>query len=203
MTLDLRGRKIGRLTVLNETEERIGKSIVWLCICKCGKEAKLSARDLLNGNRKGCGNCADTDHYLYGTWRSMISRCISPTNTSWKDYGERGIEVCKRWREDFLNFVEDMGERPLNYSLDRIDVNGNYCKENCRWADAQEQSTNTRACLRKLSIGDLVPIWMSIESNTTLAIKYGVSTKTIANIKSGHYRRPLLLKLLKEIGIKL
>lgn len=85
------------------------------------------------------------DHELYSTWKSMLSRCNNPNVSSYKYYGGKGVTVCERWSypgDGFLNFIEDMGERPKGTTLDRIDVNGNYCKDNCRWASSEIQSTN-------------------------------------------------------------
>ena len=77
------------------------------------------------------------------TYRNMMSRCNNPKATGYEHYGGRGIKVCDRWRESFKNFYEDMGDRPDGMSLDRVDVNGNYTKENCRWATWNEQARNT------------------------------------------------------------
>lgn len=92
----------------------------------------------------------DSNHHLsetpeYYTWASMKSRCNNPNDTGYKDYGGRGIKVCKRWTDSFLSFHEDMGKRPTrSYSIERLDVNGDYEPSNCKWASKQEQARNTR-----------------------------------------------------------
>ena len=79
----------------------------------------------------------------YNSWRQMRQRCNDPNNKHYKHYGGRGINVCDRWNE-YENFLADMGRRPAKHSLDRIDVNGNYEPDNCRWADSYTQRHNQR-----------------------------------------------------------
>lgn len=81
-------------------------------------------------------------HPQYGAWQQMILRCHDPKNSSFGRYGERGIRVCDRWRENFQHFLSDMGERPEGMTLDRIDPTGNYEPGNCRWADKRTQRAN-------------------------------------------------------------
>lgn len=81
----------------------------------------------------------------YRAWCEMRRRCYDPQRKQYKDYGGRGIKVCDRWNESFDNFYEDMGDKPTpNHSLDRIDVNGDYTPDNCKWSDRTEQNYNQR-----------------------------------------------------------
>lgn len=81
-------------------------------------------------------------HPMYGGWQQMILRCHDPKNSIYPRYGAVGVRVCQRWRDDFQNFLADMGERPKGMTLDRINPVGNYEPGNCRWADAKTQRNN-------------------------------------------------------------
>jgi hypothetical protein len=85
----------------------------------------------------------DTKEYV--VWSNMIERCCNPNNNSYAYYGGRGIKICKEWRDSFSNFLRDMGERPKGTQIDRINTNGDYCKENCRWVPKKEQMRNLRS----------------------------------------------------------
>jgi len=121
--------------------------------CKCGTIGKHALADLKSNKSTMCTNChnqlnaiKNTKHGLHGTplykvWSSMLSRCRNPSDSAFKWYGKRGIQVCERWN-NFENFLADMGERPDGLTLDRIDNDGNYTPENCRWVDHKTNCQN-------------------------------------------------------------
>lgn len=111
-------------------------------------------------------------HPMYPTWSHIRNRCQSKKNKAYQNYGGRGIKVCERWQNSFLSFLEDMGDKPKGKSLDRIDNNGDYCKENCRWATSTEQGRNKRNnCLLK---GKTISEWSEILGikRSTLSMRY-------------------------------
>lgn len=168
--LDLAGRKFGRLTAI----EKVGKQnghITWRCKCDCGNEAVVQGTALKNGYTQSCGclwkeavseyrhgdrrrkavGKAHTTHgmsnkRIYRIWQAMRNRCGNPNKPDYKYYGGRGISVCEEWKNSFEPFYKWAMSNGYNDTLtiDRIDVNGNYEPNNCRWVTMAEQNKNKR-----------------------------------------------------------
>jgi hypothetical protein len=169
---DLTGQTFNRLTVVR-LNGRTGGRHAWLCSCVCGNETSVITDALKSGKTKSCGclndevrsamtairNRVNARKYAemhvkhghkrlnatsktYAIWRAMKERCANPVG---RNECYVGVSVCERWKEDFRNFLADLGEKPEGKSLDRINPFGNYEPENCRWATAHEQRMNTRS----------------------------------------------------------
>lgn len=143
---DLTNLNFGKWTVLSFAGTKKGAAI-WLCRCDCGRERTLNTRSLTSGNSKSCG-CYRTDRggkekrREYFQWYNAKNRCTNPKAQNYHRYGGRGIEMCERWLLSFDLFYHDMGKCPQGMTLDRVNNDGNYEPQNCRWATPLSQTRN-------------------------------------------------------------
>lgn len=154
---DLTGKRFGRLVALSQNGRDNAGRVVWKCKCDCGTVKSISSNLLLSGHAVSCG-CFKKDYLSFAKstnrlsharirskWRNMMSRCYSENNAEYKNYGARGILVCNEWHDlsTFAEWAYSNGyTEGSNLTIDRIDVNGNYCPENCRFVDMKTQCRN-------------------------------------------------------------
>lgn len=183
------GARFGRLEVLSVSEDGSPSRTKWLCRCDCGADTVVRADALASGATQSCGclqkelaaekllkrtlthgDAASREHAI---WRSMKNRCLNPKTPDFQWYGRRGIRVCDTWRNSYEAFVADMGRAPTpKHSIDRIDNDGDYSPENCRWATRREQGNNKRNN-RKIEYGG------QIYTLSELARKAGLKVTTL------------------------
>lgn len=165
--VDITGRRFHRLQVLSRAGRDSHGRATWNCVCDCGNTCVVAGYLLRNNGTKSCGCLHDekareraiarnathrkSNSRLYPIWHSMKQRCTYPHHPAWKYYGGRGITVCDEWLhsfEAFYRWAYENGYRDdaqkWECTLDRIDNNGNYCPENCRWVDMKTQVANQR-----------------------------------------------------------
>lgn len=161
--VDLTGQRFGMLTVIERAGNNSSGSALWRCICDCNNETIVRTAVLNNGHTASCG-CQKLQSRLrhgmnntplYSSWECMKARCNNPHNIGYSNYGGRGIQVCDEWN-DFVQFMEwaNVNGYKEGLTLDRIDVNGNYEPDNCRWATKQEQANNRRTCIMITYFGE-------------------------------------------------
>ena len=199
---DLTGKRFGKWVVLERAGSRGNKrsrNACWLCRCDCGKARVVWGSNLVSGSSKSCLDCrpkrCDGDSKggqfkrLYNIWHNIIERCRNPHIPDYKDYGGRGITLCKEWKESYLAFKTwslENGYRD-DLQIDRINNDGNYCPENCRWVDNKTNVRN-RNCTVKVTInGETKPL-------VEFAEMAGINKRTVSQRYRSGIRGEELLK---------
>ena len=232
----LEGRKFNRLTVLSFAGMD-GRYSSFLCECQCGTRKIIRGTNLTHGGVVSCGcwkkergktqgegqrRHGQCGSRTYKSWHSMKMRCNNPNSSGWELYGGRGVSICNRWLESFENFYADMGDRPENTSLDRINPNGNYEPSNCRWATPKQQSRNSRNTVKVQWKGEerlLVELCeelgidvrrtysrihrgVPINEAVSTELFYGVSPHKNDHILEFHGEKKRIVDWARETGIK-
>jgi hypothetical protein len=172
--IDITGQKFNRLTVIERSHFK-NKNTYWKCICECGNETIIRGRAIRNGETKSCG-CLNKEvvsknsktlklkhggcvkkNSLYTAWMNIKGRCSNKNKPEYKNYGGRGIRMYSSWKNDFSEFKEWALNNGYEEGLtiDRIDVNGNYEPNNCKWATRTEQANNKRNTVYVMYEGEL------------------------------------------------
>jgi len=159
--LNIIGKRFGKLYVIKDVGTSGNGCSLFKCRCDCGVEKIIIGGSLTKKNgTKSCG-CLIRERTIeiktthgktktpeYRAWAAFLNRCYNKNNKNYDRYGKKGIKVCDRWKDSFLNFLEDMGNRPSSkHTVDRKNPYGDYTPENCRWATLLQQSHNQRVHL--------------------------------------------------------
>lgn len=203
------GKRFGRMVIVSISEIRADYQDKYLCRCDCGNEKIVFYWSLVKGNTQSCGclhkertSKANLTHgqskagqhtVEYDTWIGMHSRCENPNQTGYEHYGGRGIAVCDRWsgEDGFKNFFTDMGKKPINKLLDRIDNGGNYEPSNCKWSTDVEQAKNRRSNRwmehngKRMILSDWARELGIKEKTLSSRLKYGLTDEEVLSLKVG------------------
>lgn len=180
--LNLLGERFGQLTVIKELPYRINKfgkkEYMWLCQCDCGETIEECTHNLRQGCAVRCRQCylpdfrnankthGESHNPLYDVWTAIKQRCYNPNDNNYPNYGGRGIKMCDDWKNNYISFrdwalsngYDENADHRTKCTIDRIDVNGDYCPDNCRWTDAKTQMRNRRCTIMCYFNGELIPL---------------------------------------------
>lgn len=204
--IDMTGMRFSRVTAIRDVGRSSSRDRKWLFSCDCGETFEANGYAVRIGKVKDCPTCArgrvTEAHIKHGKsetpefkiWTDMHTRCYNPNANCYKDYGGRGISICKQWRESFKSFLSDMGLRPsLKHSIDRINVNGDYSPDNCRWATPSQQARNKRNNV-------LITIDNETKTLTEWAKHFGVGVAAASiRHKQGHIGMAIFSTTVKQI----
>jgi hypothetical protein len=144
---DLTGKRFGKLVVVRAINGHLNiENMRWLCMCDCGRTREIRTDKLRKGGGENCWHGRPQEKHghrhgrTYKTWQMMKQRCTNPNHKSYYRYGGRGITICSKWIDSFCAFLEDMGERPPNTSISRIDGDKGYSPDNCEWQTSSQQA---------------------------------------------------------------
>jgi len=209
--MNLVGHNYGRLTVLEEVSP--GR---WNCVCECGNEHETTTNQLRAGKVKSCGclrrentgrmwrTHGESKTRTHRIWSGMKNRCLNPKNKRYHAYGGRGITLDPKW-ETYEGFLEDMGHAPSGRSLDRVDNDGPYTKDNCRWATPSEQARNSSAAT--YFEGKCAHTWAEELGVAPDTIKYRLNKFGSPHLPPERKREPLvyngkpLVDVAEELGV--
>ncbi len=185
---DLTGQKFNRLIVVQYLGRR-GNAIYWLCLCECSNKTITTSSNLTRNNTTSCG-CYQKERVIeacathgatigrkipseYKTWEQMKKRCLSLNNPAYPRYGGRGIVICSQWKDSYETFYKDMGPKPSSkYTIERINNDGPYSPENCKWATRKEQASNKRTSV-------VAKFYTGSKTMKELGAEYGINHETL------------------------
>ena len=188
--IDMTGQKFGKITVIKRMGSSTDNRATWECICECGTVKTIIGKELREGKIISCG-CAKKERIgdmrrthgksqkrIYKIWQGVKKRCLNQNFKQFKDYGGRGITVCKEWEDDFQSFYRWSVRNGYNslLTIDRIDNNGNYSPDNCRWIARNKQNLNKRTNIKISYDGD---VYALVELSKKLGVSRHILRKNI------------------------